>query len=387
MNDLSFAQKMFLKEALGLSSGYMLNLSRSDVRDLFFTAGIDIECDPRFQRSGTSAGKRVREFFEQAENSEVASILSSLSELPNLAFSDAEATAKEIKIEIRSILTKIRGNETSSVNNCEEMTTGAWDTGRLLELARVLIVTDIFERVEPLLRSNHQQQAIEEAFKLVRERLRLITGKEKATDAFGPSGQSDKFYSELFGLDESFKELDERVRDHCVGVAHTHLAVQNFRNVLFHTPSAAGEARQTIQYLVLASLAFESISTQLSVAVAAEVYEWVRMKRLSYPNAKAFYREFENLKWTKEFPPHLQKRLNEVKRPVLESFIASADFTIGYNASNIWLMCFQLVADQIEPGDLERIASKPTLDPHGHDQMAGWDEFVRSVEDVAQSSE
>lgn len=387
MNSLSFSQKMFLKDALGLRSGYVLSLSRNDVRDLFLSADVDFESDPRFQRLGTSAGKRMSEFFVQADNAEVASILSSLSELPDLAFSDASITAEEFRTEVRSILSEIRETKTSSVGKRGESAFGTWDTGKLLELAKILVVPDIFDRVERLLRSNHQQQAVEEAFKLVRERLRLLTGKEKASDVFGPSGQSDKFYSELFGLDEAFKELDERVRGHCVGVAHTQMAIQNYRNVLFHTPYAEGEIKQTLQYLALASLAFESISGQLPLTVATEVHEWVETKRLTYPSAKAFYREFENLKWAKDLPEHTRKRLNEVKRPVLDLFIASADFTISYNASNIWLMCFQLVADQIDSTDLERIASKPTLDSYGNDQMAGWDEFVRSIDRIVRGSE
>lgn len=383
MNSLSFAQKMFFKDALGLSSGYVLSLSRNDVRDLFISVGIDIENDPRFGWSSMSAGRTVSEFLTQAKNDEVARILSSLAELPDQAFSDAKISAEEFKTETRSVLLELSELKNSSVGKPSKPAIEVMDTGGLLELAKILVVRDIFERVEPLLRSNHQQQAIEEAFKLVRERLRLLTGEEKASEAFSPSGQSDKFYSELFGLDESSKDLDERVRDHCVGVAHTHLAIQNFRNVLFHTPYAPGEARQTLHYLVLASLAFESISTQLPITVATEIREWVEARRMSYPSATAFYHEFENEKWAANFPDQLRKKLNEVKRPVLEIFISSADFTIGFDASNIWLMCFQLVADQIDSEDLRRIASKPTLDSHGHDQMAGWDEFVQSIGPVA----
>ncbi|MDK8878710.1 TIGR02391 family protein [Corynebacterium sp. MSK008] len=379
MNSLSFAQKMFLKDALGLSSGYVLSLSRNDVRDLFTTVGIDIENDPRFEWSGMSAGKLVNEFFTQANNGEVARVLSALAELPDRAFLDARINAEDFKAEVDSILFKIGETGASPAMKRGNSTTKAWDTGSIVELTRVLVVPDIFERVEPLLRSDHQQQAIEEAFKLVRERLRLLTGEEKASEAFGPNGQSDKFYSAVFGLEEPIRELDLRVRDHCVGVAHTQLAIQNFRNVLFHTPYRDSEARQTLQYLALASLAFESISTQLPLTVATEVREWVKTKRMSYPSARTFYRDFENVKWASDFPEDMSKRLNEVKRPVLEVFISSADFTIGYNASNIWLMCFQLVADQIGSEDLERIASKPTLDPYGHDQMAGWDEFVKSI--------
>lgn len=370
---------MYLKDALGLGSGYVLSLSRNDVRDLFLSCSVDVENDERFQRSGTSMGKRMGEFLTQAENSELACVLGALCDLPESSFAEANVTAAEFRAQVQTMMRQV--TNPSSQQDSTDSLHKPTNTGSLVALAERLVVWPIFTRVEPLLRSNHQQHAVEEAFKLVRERLRLITGKERASDVFGSSGQSDKFYKEIFGIDTPFKDLDERVRDQCVGVAHTQLAIQNYRNVLFHTPYAESEERQTLQYLVLASHAFESISNQLPLTVASEVKRWAVAKRMSYPNAAAFYREFENLRWAADFPGTMRRKLKEVERPVLDLFIELADFTSSYNTSNIWLMCFQLVSEQICSEDLRKIKAKPTIDPYGNDQMAGWDEFLRFIGD------
>lgn len=379
MNSLNFGQRIFLKDALGLSTGYVLGLSRGDVRDLFDSCGIKIESDSRFLAGGSSMGKLTIEFLKQADDSEVIRVLDAFNKLPDFTFDQNGVNPAEFRTQIRSIILGIDKSYSPETGGVPESGSGLQEVEDLIGLAETLVAQEMFVQVEGLLRSNHQHQAIEEAFKLVRERMRLITGKERASDVFGSSGQSDKYYKEIFGIETPFKELDERTRDDCVGVAHVHLAIQNFRNVFTHTPSTDGDAAVTLQYLVLASLGFESISRQLPSTVALEAKDWVTTKRREYSSATAFYRDFENLKWAEGLPITLRMRLNQVKRPVLEWLIDSSDFTISFDMSNIWLMCFQLLADEVGEEDLRRIEAKPTIDSYGNDQMAGWDEFVRSI--------
>ena len=67
-----------------------------------------------------------------------------------------------------------------------------------------------FSHVQNLLDSKHYFNAVEEAYKVVREKLQSITGKEKATEAF-----DKKNYTKIFGrnpITESEENFYEGVK-------------------------------------------------------------------------------------------------------------------------------------------------------------------------------
>ncbi|WP_267208395.1 TIGR02391 family protein [Corynebacterium sp. Marseille-P8863] len=379
MNSLNFGQKDYLKTALGLRTGYVLNLSREDVSDLFSSIGVDILKDTRVIGSGDSMGRRMSRFLMVAEDQEIVAVLKELRGLQDSAFAISEVTATDFRERTGQMIAEIEGQGVPLGNDGVMSESGDRQPAELLYLVKQLVNEEILSHTEQLLLSGRWHEAIEEAFKLVREQLRLITGEERASDVFKDNGRSDKFYLELFGTDTPASELDERERDYFVGIAQTHLAIQNFRNVFTHTPARKIDSVSTLQYLSLASFAYEAISQFFPQVVSQEIRDWVTEKRKSYPSAKMFYREFYNHRWAVEFPPELRSKMERQKRRILESFIDNADFTVSYDESNIWLMCLQLFGDEIDKQDLDRISKKQTEDQYGNDQMAGWEDFCRSI--------
>ena len=91
---------------------------------------------------------------------------------------------------------------------------------------------------------------IEEAYKIVRHKLKEITGKEKAHEGFNA-----KNYPVIFG----HKAADDAEVDFFEGVKFLHMAIQKLRNEKAHTPAQKIDKNLAIHYIVLASLAYDLI--------------------------------------------------------------------------------------------------------------------------------
>ena len=114
----------------------------------------------------------------------------------------------------------------------------------------IILQKDVFSHVQDLLNSKHYFNSVEEAYKIVREKLRDITGKEKAHEAFKESN-----YSLIFG----HEPRNETEKDFFDGVKFLHMAIQKLRNEKAHTPAKEIDKNLAIHYLVLASLAYDLI--------------------------------------------------------------------------------------------------------------------------------
>lgn len=115
----------------------------------------------------------------------------------------------------------------------------------------IKINEDILRHVKTLLETKHYFNAVEESYKIVRERLRSITGKEKAHEAF-----NEHNYALIFGHEAK----NEAEADFFEGVKFLHMAIQKLRNEKAHTPANEMDKNLAIHYIVLASLAYDLIS-------------------------------------------------------------------------------------------------------------------------------
>lgn len=109
----------------------------------------------------------------------------------------------------------------------------------------------ILKHVKTLLETGHYFNAVEESYKIVREKLKSITGKEKAHEAF-----KDDNYTLIFGHEAK----NEAEKDFFEGVKFLHIAIQKLRNEKAHTPANEIDKNLAIHYIVLASLAYDLIS-------------------------------------------------------------------------------------------------------------------------------
>lgn len=63
----------------------------------------------------------------------------------------------------------------------------------------IVITSDVYDHVKQFLDQGDYYHAVEESYKMVREKLRKLTTEERATDVFGMSSENKKYYEQLFG--------------------------------------------------------------------------------------------------------------------------------------------------------------------------------------------
>jgi hypothetical protein len=81
MSSLTFVEKNTVEKLLGMSSGYVLNLSDRQFEDFFrTTVSIDIN-EPKYQKLGSSKAKRLRCFWDLESDNKTGLILDQLLQL------------------------------------------------------------------------------------------------------------------------------------------------------------------------------------------------------------------------------------------------------------------------------------------------------------------
>ena len=118
-------------------------------------------------------------------------------------------------------------------------------------IASVAIRPEIYQHVKKYLRNEDFFHAVEESYKVIRRKLKDLTGKEKAHEAI-----SETNYQNIFG----HSPADNVEKDFFDGVKYLHMAVQFFRNEKVHTPATKLDKNLAIHYIVMASLAYDLIS-------------------------------------------------------------------------------------------------------------------------------
>lgn len=248
MADLTTIEKQILEKLFQMGGGYVLNFSDRTMGEFFRDdVGIDIYAQKYNYASGSKAN-RMRGLWLKADNKTVGKSILKLIEyiesqilIDNLSQDDfPENRVKAAK----EIAEKLLGKKVESKENKSKAT---FKNGNI----NITLQKDVFDHVQKLLNSGHYFNAVEEAYKIVRKKLKDITGKERATDAFSNSN-----YEKIFGR----QPKGQAEKDFFEGVKFLHMSIQFLRNEKAHTPARDLDKNLAIHYISLASLAYDLIT-------------------------------------------------------------------------------------------------------------------------------
>ncbi|HHT9136983.1 MAG TPA: TIGR02391 family protein [Candidatus Wunengus sp. YC60] len=248
MANLSTIDKQLLENLFQMRSGYVLNFSDRTMGEFFRDdIGQDIYSQKYNYASGSKAN-RMRGFWSNADDALVGkSILKLIEYVENQIlldiFKKTDFSQDKI-VAAKKIGERLVGQKTGRK---EVATEANFISGNIT----ITLQKDIFSHVQKLLNDGHYFNAVEEAYKIVRKKLRDITGQEKATEAFNSSN-----YETLFG----HQPVDDAEKDFFEGVKFLHMAIQFLRNEKAHTPANDLDKNLAIHYIALASLAYDLIN-------------------------------------------------------------------------------------------------------------------------------
>lgn len=376
MSKLSVAEKTFLEAALGMGTGYVLDFTNTSFAQFFGDLGIDIYED-RYAEYGISKANRLRTFWKLGSDTETAASLSALAEYitaKKLTGGCEDVTVEQVT-RLREIAQDVSGDGVAPVvGTAVAITTEATVTKNLISIE---IHEDIYSHIQQFLATGDYFHAVEESYKVVREKLRELTRSEKATDVFNENAQSNKHSAALFG---KATPVNAAEADFFRGVGYLHLGVQFLRNEKAHTLATFVEPNLAIHYISLASLAYDLITRYVSEETIHELEAMVLAKRRGYRSATRFYNDFEGGKWLKDLPLPAAMKSSSVRRVLKEKWLNDADFTRSYDHSNVVLMRLELVVDELTEADLDHLLELPTKDAFGNDQEAGMLPFLEFVQ-------
>jgi len=247
MANLTTRDKQILETLFQMKHGYVLNFVDRTMGEFFRDdLGINIYDDEYNYGSGSKAN-RIRGFWLKADDAIVADSILKLIEYIEqqilIEELDRNNFSNEIVNAARQIAARLTGPQPIKLENTAIATLN--DGNINIELQK-----DIFNHVQKLLSDGHHSNAVEEAYKIVRKKLRDITGKERATDAFNSAN-----FERLFGHQPS----SDAEKDFFEGVKFLHMAIQFLRNEKAHTPANPLNINLAIHYIALASLAYDLI--------------------------------------------------------------------------------------------------------------------------------
>ena len=377
MSSLTITQKTHLDDAFGMGSGYVLDFTDGSFQQFFADLGIDIYDTDKYAGFGTSKAKRLRALWKSGTDAEVSTALAALAEYVEAKQSIGaldDVTADQLAM-IRETAEHLGGAAPSALAPAPvAITSEATVTRNRISLE---IHEDIYSHIAQYLETGDHFHAVEESYKVVREKLRELTGNEKATDVFNQASTEKKHYAALFG---TATPANDAQADFFRGVGYLHLGVQFLRNEKAHTPATEVEPNLALHYISLASLAYDLITKFVSEATIDEIEAWALAQWQTYRSATAFYAAFVEGKWlhTVELPGALTNA--SVRAALKEKWLSEANFARSWNESNRQLMRLQLVVDQVTAADLDHMLDLPTKDRYDNDQLAGMEPFLEYVE-------
>lgn len=253
--------KQLLESAFGMGNGYVLNFSDKTFAEYFASIGINID-DDKYKVNGTSKAARLRAFWN-IENAKVVS--QSINDMADMIINaDLQMlTRGHLLPEARNIMNarRIQMDRVKDIANKLRDVAHADQPVRHRSAVennfQLLIRPEIFNHIKQYLETGDHFHAVEEAYKLVRQKLRETTGCERASEAFNMNAENTKYWQQLFGQNPG-KDTPEY--DFCRGVGYLHLGIQFLRNEKAHKPANELDINLAMHYIVLASLAYELIS-------------------------------------------------------------------------------------------------------------------------------
>ncbi len=244
MSNLSPADREYLENALRMHNGYVHNFSDKTFSEFFNEFGINID-DTKYLINGTSKANRMRAFWKLDDNNTVGTIIL---ELAGLVRNEELRYPRNVLFspQMEKIANKLLHMPNKTITTKTEVPVVSSDK----ELS-IIIKPAIYNHVRKFLDVEDYFHALEESYKIVRKRLRDITGSERATDAF-----AEKNFPIIFG----HSPKDEVERDFFSGIKFLHMALQCFRNEKAHDLAKQIDKNIAIHYLAVASLAYDLIT-------------------------------------------------------------------------------------------------------------------------------
>lgn len=248
MATLTTIDKQILEKLFSMNGGYVLNFFDRTMGE-FFRDDLKIDIYAKKYNYGTgSKANRIRGFWLKADDKLVSISIYKLIEYIENQLIIGNLDKKDFPDDMvqagRKIADKLHGVK---IKIKENKALATFKNGNIT----ILLQKDIFDHVQKLLNDRHYFNAVEESYKIVRKKLKEITGKEKATDAF-----SEVNYEKIFG----HKPVDDVEKDFFEGVKFLHMGIQFLRNEKAHTPALDLDKNLAIHYIALASLAYDLIT-------------------------------------------------------------------------------------------------------------------------------
>lgn len=247
MANLTTLEKQILEKLFQMSSGYVLNFSDRTMGEFFRDdVGIDIY-NRKYDYASGSKANRIRGLWLKADEKIVSkSILKLIDYIENQILlgnlNEADFPADRVNV-AKNIAERLQ-DEKANVKSKSQAT---FKNGNI----NITLQKELFDHVQKLLNNGHYFNAVEESYKIVRQKLKSITGKEKAHEAFAESN-----LEKIFG----HKPQNETEKDFFEGVKFLHMSIQFLRNEKAHTPAQDLNKNLAIHYISLASLAYDLIT-------------------------------------------------------------------------------------------------------------------------------
>jgi len=244
---LNTQDKKVLEKLFQMESGYVLNFSDRTISE-FFRDDLNINIySKKYDYGSGSKANRMRGFWLKEKDSVVAdSIIKLINYIENQIVIE-ELDAKDFPNKIIKVSKDIANN---LLKKKETESKAVFKNGNI----KITLQKDVFDHVQDLLNDGHYFNAVEESYKIVRKKLKDVTGSEKATNAF-----SNKNYEKIFG----HEPITDAEKDFFEGVKFLHMAIQFLRNEKSHTPASPIDINLAIHYISLASLAYDLISKKV----------------------------------------------------------------------------------------------------------------------------
>ena len=246
MANLTTNDKRVLEKLFQMGGGYVLNFSSREMEE-FFRDDVGIEIyNQKYEYGSGSKANFMRGLWLNAEDKTVGKSILKLLEYIENEISLGSLEREEFPDDRKNAAKKIAGR-LLGIQVEESKSQATFRDGNInIELQK-----EIFDHVQKLLNDGHYSNAVEEAYKVVRSKLKEITGEEKATEAFRNSN-----YEKIFG----HRPQNEVEKDFFEGVKFLHMSIQFLRNERAHTPAHDMEKNLAIHYISLASLAYDLIA-------------------------------------------------------------------------------------------------------------------------------
>lgn len=244
MSNLSNADKKYLDNALRLEIGGIVRFNKDSFAEFFRSFNIDIYND-KYLVNGDSMTNRLHAFWQIENNKLVAMTLLELAAL----FRNRElAIPMNVKfsVEIERIANKLLMYPDIKIEPNKVMIKEFENNG-----LAITIRSEIYEHIKVYWSNKDYYHSVEESYKIVRQKLKTLTGEEQAYKAF-----CDENFKKIFG----HTPQNDTGKDFFEGIKILNMAIQRFRNEKAHTPAKPLDRNLAIHYISLASLAYELIS-------------------------------------------------------------------------------------------------------------------------------